>query len=180
MYLVPEKKFCDVFPGLHVRAPQKAISLSSTGFPHFMASLASTFTRLNRVARTAAQPCRAKLIPYQLVSTFHQHAYPAFAKPTNMGATRSFQSSASMAKNPSSSWGDMIPVPRPSSSSENPVNKIILSRPQYKRFGQQGPSGSQSGGGRRGPPIFYDKRYQVVGGVITVGAGGYYVTHLET
>ncbi|KAF9289198.1 hypothetical protein BGZ74_000764 [Mortierella antarctica] len=98
-----------------------------------------------------------------------------------MGVTRSFQSSVSMAKNsPSSSWGDMIPSPcQPSSSSENPIGKIIPGRPQYKRFGQQGPNGTRSGGGRR-PPIFYDKRFQVAGGVVTVGAGGYYVTHLET
>ncbi|KAG0036397.1 hypothetical protein BGZ82_004267 [Podila clonocystis] len=97
-----------------------------------------------------------------------------------MGATRSFQSSSSIAKNPpSSSWGDMIPSPRqPSSSSENPISKIILSRPQYKRFGQ-GPNSSPSGGGGS-PAIFYDKRFQVIGGVVTVGAGGYYVTHLET
>lgn len=151
-------------------------------FPHPMASPASTFTRFSRVASTAAQPCRAILTPNNLgVSTMHQHVLLAFTKSTNMGATRSFQSSVSMAKNsPSSSWGDMIPSPRqPSSSSENPISKIIPGRPQYKRFGQQGPNGTRSGGGR-GPPIFYDKRFQVAGGVVTVGAGGYYVTHLET
>ncbi|KAI8606657.1 peptidase family M48-domain-containing protein [Dissophora ornata] len=57
------------------------------------------------------------------------------------------------------------------------LNKIIL-RPQYKRFGQNpGPGGR---GGGRGVPILFDRRFQIVGGVVAVGAGGYYVTHLET
>lgn len=165
-----------------VKAPRKGISFSSTPFSHPMASLASTFTRISSAARTVAQPCRAILTPNQLgVFKMHQHGFPTFTKLKTIGATRAFQSSVSMAKNPrSSSWGDMIPSPhQSSSSSENPISKIILSRPQYKRFGQQGPNGSQNGRGR-GPPIFYDKRFQVVGGVVTVGAGGYYVTHLET
>ncbi|KAG0265308.1 hypothetical protein BG011_005008 [Mortierella polycephala] len=62
----------------------------------------------------------------------------------------------------------------PSSPVPNPLSKIIL-RPQYKRFGQDP---GRPGRGR-GLPIFYDKRYQVIGGAVTVGGGLYYVTHLE-
>ncbi|KAF9193672.1 hypothetical protein BGZ50_007248 [Haplosporangium sp. Z 11] len=65
----------------------------------------------------------------------------------------------------------------PSSPGPNLLSKIVL-RPQYKRFGQD--PGRPGRGSGRGLPIFYDKRYQVIGGVVTVGAGGYYVTHLET
>jgi hypothetical protein len=54
---------------------------------------------------------------------------------------------------------------------------LTRSSPQYKRFGQNGSGRSGSG---RGVPIFYDRRYQVVGGVVIIGAGGYYVVHLET
>lgn len=88
-------------------------------------------------------------------------------------------------RNKPSSWGDLIPQPpRPSSSDTNsPLSKILArsSSPQYKRFGQNG-SGRGSGGrgSGRGVPIFFDRRYQIVGGVVTVGAGGYYVVHLET
>ncbi|KAF9093095.1 hypothetical protein BGX23_003659 [Mortierella sp. AD031] len=72
---------------------------------------------------------------------------------------------------PSSSWGDLIPQPpRPSSDPNNPLSKILTQQPQYKRFGQNtSGTGGRSG---RGVPIFYDRRYQVVGGVVTVGAGG--------
>ncbi|KAG0053969.1 hypothetical protein BGZ83_000113 [Gryganskiella cystojenkinii] len=92
---------------------------------------------------------------------------------------RGFHSSVQNAKSPpSSSWGDLIPRPQhPSSSSNSGSFSNVIIRPTYKRFGQNPGQGGQRG---RGSPIFYDKRYQVVGGVVTVGAGGYYVTHLET
>ncbi|GJJ75869.1 metalloendopeptidase OMA1, mitochondrial [Entomortierella parvispora] len=96
---------------------------------------------------------------------------------TTTTSARSIHVSSVNARNPpSSSWGDMIPRPQPpSSSNSDSISKIIL-RPQYKRFGQNNGQGK----GGRGMPIFYDRRYQVIGGVVTVGAGGYYVTHLET
>lgn len=52
----------------------------------------------------------------------------------------------------------------------------FLGRPQYKRFGQ---NPNNKGSGQR-VSLLQDRRYQIVGGVVAVGAGAYYVTHLET
>ncbi|KAF9939115.1 hypothetical protein BGZ75_005585 [Mortierella antarctica] len=87
---------------------------------------------------------------------------------------RGLHSSLPTSRNKPSSWGDLIPQPSNRSTDSNLLSKIIV-RPEYKRFGQKP---GQRGG--RGLPIFYDRRYQVVGGVVSVGAGGYYLTHLET
>ncbi|KAF9956572.1 hypothetical protein BGZ70_009840 [Mortierella alpina] len=87
---------------------------------------------------------------------------------------RGLHSSQPIFRNKPSSWGDLIPQPSNRSTDANPLSKIIV-RPEYKRFGQK-----PGRGGGRGLPIFYDRRYQIVGGVVTVGAGGYYLTHLET
>ncbi|KAK3826804.1 MAG: peptidase family M48-domain-containing protein [Linnemannia elongata] len=112
------------------------------------------------------------------------HLTSTTTKTTSIIATacsRGFHSTLPGRNKPPSSWGDLIPQPqRPSSDTNNPLSKILTrSSPQYKRFGQNtGSGGSGRGGGR--VPIFFDRRYQIVGGVVTVGAGGYYVTHLET
>ncbi|KAG0023006.1 hypothetical protein BGZ80_010626 [Entomortierella chlamydospora] len=88
--------------------------------------------------------------------------------------TRGIHSSKPGFRNRPPSWGDLIPQPKPSQPSDPKIFGDIISRPQYKRFGQN--PGNR--GGR--PPIFHDKRYQLAAGVVAVGAGGYYVTHLET
>ncbi|KAF9144709.1 hypothetical protein BGX30_011730 [Mortierella sp. GBA39] len=118
-------------------------------------------------------------------TTVHStHATSTTTKTASVTATacsRGFHSTLPGRNKPSSGWGDLIPQPqRPSSDTNNPLSKILTrSSPQYKRFGQNsGSGGSGRGGGR--VPIFYDRRYQVVGGVVTVGAGVYYVAHLET
>ncbi|KAF9286835.1 hypothetical protein BGZ88_008866 [Linnemannia elongata] len=87
--------------------------------------------------------------------------------------SRGFHSTLPGRNRPSSGWGDLIPQPqRPSSDTNNPLSKILTrTSPQYKRFGQNsGSDGRGRGGGR--VPIFFDRRYQIVGGVVTVGAGG--------
>ncbi|KAF9365706.1 hypothetical protein BGX34_008856, partial [Mortierella sp. NVP85] len=69
---------------------------------------------------------------------------------------RSIQSSAPAARQkPPSSWGDLIPLPPKSSSSESgsPLNKM-LQRPQYKRFGQNPNTG-------QGVSFIHNRRYQI-------------------
>ncbi|KAG0006546.1 hypothetical protein BGZ65_006814 [Modicella reniformis] len=85
---------------------------------------------------------------------------------------------------PSSSWGDLIPQPpkQPSSSESGAPFSKILVRPQYKRFGQNPNNTGGRGGSANGGRILsiQDRRYQILGAVVTVGAGAYYVAHLET
>ncbi|KAG0201934.1 hypothetical protein BGX28_005399 [Mortierella sp. GBA30] len=137
---------------------------------------ASTAARTHSLTRMAFQSCRGSMRAPHSGSSAHiiipkQHHQSS-------GLWRSLHSSSPHRRNRPSPWDDLIPRPQPSNKSVdiNPISKLII-RPQYKRFGQ---NPGQGGSGARGLPIFYDKRYQVVAGVVTAGAGGYYLTHLET
>ncbi|KAF9927098.1 hypothetical protein FBU30_003486 [Linnemannia zychae] len=94
---------------------------------------------------------------------------------TTLSASRGFHSTLPGRNRPPSSWGDLIPQPRKSSSDTNNTVNIIITRPskgpQYKRFDR-----NSSG---RGMPIIYDRRYQMAAGAVVTVVGGYYVMHLE-
>ncbi|KAF9360531.1 hypothetical protein BGX26_008951 [Mortierella sp. AD094] len=122
-----------------------------------------------RAASLSASANSARPVTAPLSTHWHFYQQASFL-------TRGIHSSQPGLRNKPSSWGDLIPQPRPSSSSDSKTFGNIISRPQYKRFGQNPGNGGR--GGR--VPIFLDKRYQVAAGVVAVGAGGYYVTHLET
>ncbi|KAK3843918.1 MAG: hypothetical protein J3R72DRAFT_95600 [Linnemannia gamsii] len=154
---------------------------------HFttMSSKALTITRILRSGASAATTAMRSSTTETAIHSMQPTLTQRFAW-TATTASRGYHSTPPGRNKPpsSSSWGDLIPQPpRPSSSeSSNPLSKILTrSSPQYKRFGQNSSAGGGGrGSGGRGIPIFYDRRYQVVGGVVTVGAGGYYVVHLET
>ncbi|KAG0330493.1 hypothetical protein BGZ99_003064 [Dissophora globulifera] len=147
------------------------------------ATRASSF--FARIARHEVHPCRSSLMSAARLPIVSWSATTAaafrveFSSKSVLGARGFHVSRPGLRDRPPSSWGDMIPQPpRPSSSETGPLTKIIL-RPQYKRFGQSPPGGP--GSSNRGRvPIWLDRRYQIMGGVITVGGGAYYVTHLET
>ncbi|KAF9112196.1 hypothetical protein BGX27_003797 [Mortierella sp. AM989] len=116
---------------------------------------------------TSANPARSASMLLSSHWQHHQHASLT---------ARGFHCSQPGLRNKPSSWGDLISQPKPSPSDPNTFG-VIISKPQYKRFGQNDIGG---GRGRRGLPIFQDRRYQIATGIVAVGAGGYYVTHLET
>ena len=144
-----------------------------------MCTAANASSILARIARHGIQPCRTTLLSTARSSPLAA-ATASQASPASFLARGIHSSPPTFRNKPPSSWGDIIPQPQPRPpipSDALVLSKIIL-RPQYKRFGQNpGPGGR---GGGRGLPILYDRRFRIIGGVLTVGAGGYYVTHLET
>ncbi|KAF9205735.1 hypothetical protein BGZ49_003576 [Haplosporangium sp. Z 27] len=145
-----------------------------------LAAVARTGPVLAKRVQHGAMTCRmASLLAF--TSTTRSTATPLSAHWNHHQQasflSRGFHLSQPGLRNKQPSWSDLIPQPK--SSQPLPVEYSkgfggIISRPQYKRFGQNG------GRGGKRLSIFQDKRYQIAAGVVAVGAGGYYVTHLET